>query len=78
METINVPAMKEKEISYVMHTTLQGLAYLHQHTPPITHFDVKANNILLTSSGAAKLADFGLARQIDKNMEPSRPVSGTR
>ncbi|ELR13625.1 serine/threonine kinase [Acanthamoeba castellanii str. Neff] len=77
METINLPSMKEKQIAFVMHTTLQGLAYLHQQAPPITHFDVKANNVLITSEGTAKLADFGLARKID-DANGKRPVAGTR
>mgnify|MGYP001067939628 CR=1 FL=1 len=56
---------------------MQGLAYLHQQAPPITHFDVKANNVLITSEGTAKLADFGLARKID-DANGKRPVAGTR
>jgi len=77
MESTDQP-MKEKQIAFVLRTTLQGLAYLHQQTPPITHFDVKANNILITSRGATKLADFGLARKIDSANTGRRPVAGTR
>ena len=39
---------------------LSGLAHLHEKG--ITHRDVKAGNVLITSNGTAKLADFGLAR----------------
>lgn len=38
----------------------EGLAYAHQHQ--VVHRDVKPANILITSEGRAKLADFGIAR----------------
>ena len=38
----------------------RGLAFLHARR--VVHFDLKSNNVLLTSSGEAKIADVGLAR----------------
>ena len=41
-----------------------GLLYLHTQTPPILHYDLTANNVLLTSDMTpitAKITDFGVS-----------------
>ena len=40
----------------------RALCCLHSHAPPIVHRDLKPCNLLLSSSGHLKLADFGLSR----------------
>ncbi|THU78618.1 kinase-like protein, partial [Dendrothele bispora CBS 962.96] len=40
-----------------------GLSYLHEKK--VVHGDLKGDNILITSSGRAAIADFGLARKSD-------------
>eukprot|EP00004_Rigifila_ramosa_P012899 TRINITY_DN2837_c0_g1_i2.p1 TRINITY_DN2837_c0_g1~~TRINITY_DN2837_c0_g1_i2.p1 ORF type:complete len:271 (+),score=57.90 TRINITY_DN2837_c0_g1_i2:213-1025(+) len=65
----------EAEIAAVIHDTLAGLAYLHQHNK--LHRDVKAGNILLTLSGHAKLADFGVSGQLSPTMMKKMSVIGT-
>lgn len=48
---------------YIAMGSAKGILYLHTEAyPPIIHRDIKANNILLDSKLAAKVADFGISR----------------
>lgn len=41
---------------------LRGLVYLHGHTPPIIHRDLKCDNIFVNGNhGEVKIGDLGLA-----------------
>ena len=45
---------------------LQALAYCHDHR--VTHRDIKGKNVLVTSHGQVKLADFGSAKKFHPDM----------
>ena len=47
----------------------KGLTYLHGQTPTIIHRDLTAKNILINSALVAKIADFGVARITDPDMQ---------
>ena len=49
----------EQFCKYVSYRVLQGLKYLHDRH--ILHRDIKSDNILVSSDGQIKLADFGYA-----------------
>lgn len=51
----------------VLDDTCRGLVYLHSHSPPIIHRDLKSANLLLDDSFHVKICDFGLARLRDLN-----------
>ncbi len=38
------------------------MAYLHGHSPPILHRDLKSLNILIDDNWRAKVADFGMTK----------------
>lgn len=59
MNATNTPLFRGLEIAI---DVARALAYLHNRSPQcVIHRDLKPQNILLTKSGRAKLADFGIS-----------------
>lgn len=67
--------LNEEQIAVCMRDILQALAYLHDNNR--IHRDIKAGNVLLTSDGVAKLADFGVSGTLSKDTAQRHTVIGT-
>jgi polo-like kinase 4 len=70
----NGPFSEEQARRFVK-DIVHGLAYLHSHG--IIHRDLKLSNILLTSNGDAKIADFGLAVRQSNPFHEQKTMCGT-
>ncbi|KAJ4948726.1 hypothetical protein JOQ06_020251 [Pogonophryne albipinna] len=51
----------------VVFQVLKGLRVLHCQDRPILHRDLKPQNVLIDVNGRARLADFGISRQLPKD-----------
>lgn len=54
----------------------RGLEYLHSMEPAVSHGDLKGVNILITSSGRACIADFGIVTARDSHIQMTTASSG--
>ncbi|OQR98450.1 protein kinase [Achlya hypogyna] len=74
-DLLRVSALSEKEVAAICANIVKGLAYLHDQRN--IHRDIKAGNVLLSSSGLAKLADFGVSAQLTNTINKRKTVIGT-
>jgi serine/threonine-protein kinase 24/25/MST4 len=67
--------LREEFVAYIMKELLTALVYLHAERK--IHRDVKAGNILVSSEGRVKLADFGVAGQLTDSTDKRSTKIGT-
>ncbi len=53
----------------------QGVAFLHAHKQ--LHRDIKPGNLLMSNDGVVKLADFGIAKQLENTASLALSFVGT-
>jgi len=66
----------EEVIRAVCASIVLGLEYLHG-VANVCHRDIKAGNVLLTSQGEVKLADFGVSAELTNTINKRKTVVGS-
>eukprot|EP00005_Dracoamoeba_jomungandri_P005712 CAMPEP_0174252312 /NCGR_PEP_ID=MMETSP0439-20130205/1836_1 /TAXON_ID=0 /ORGANISM="Stereomyxa ramosa, Strain Chinc5" /LENGTH=431 /DNA_ID=CAMNT_0015332829 /DNA_START=62 /DNA_END=1354 /DNA_ORIENTATION=+ len=67
--------LEELQIAAICRHSLKALRYLKQNKK--VHRDIKADNILLSEQGAAKIADMGVAAQLQHTSDFQKTTIGT-
>ncbi|MBX2820011.1 MAG: protein kinase [Rhodothermaceae bacterium] len=67
--------LSQEQVVKFIRQIAQGLDAAHQQN--IVHRDIKPGNVMITSSGAVKILDFGLAKVADQNLTKTGMTMGT-
>uniref|UniRef100_A0A8R1I1B1 Protein kinase domain-containing protein n=1 Tax=Caenorhabditis japonica TaxID=281687 RepID=A0A8R1I1B1_CAEJA len=67
--------LKEDQIRYIGYNVCDALKWLHSQN--VIHRDLKAGNILLTTDGQVRLADFGVSAKLKSEREKRDTFIGT-
>jgi len=68
-------SFSESQVAAMLADMVDGLTFLHNHK--VMHRDLKAGNVLLTTGGVAKLADFGVSAKLTRTMEKKKTTVGS-
>jgi serine/threonine-protein kinase len=69
--------LKQLDLGDALHVVLVCAdALKHAHDQNMIHRDIKPDNILVTSKGVVKVADFGLAKAIDEDVSMTQSGTG--
>ncbi len=69
--------LKQLTVGDALHVTLVCAdALKHAHDQNMIHRDIKPDNILVTSKGVVKVADFGLAKALDEDVSMTQSGTG--
>src|SRR5690606_2354817 len=67
--------ISENYLAYIIKSILEALKYIHEMKR--IHRDIKVDNVLLSSKGTIKLADFGAAVQLTFQRLKRSTMTGT-
>lgn len=69
--------LEQFSLGDALHITIVCAEALHHaHSQNMVHRDIKPDNILLTSKGVVKVADFGLAKVLDEDVSMTQSGTG--
>lgn len=68
-------SVSEEFCKYVAHCVLKGIKALHDRH--VIHRDIKSDNVLISSKGDVKLADFGFATMLTQQNQNRESNVGT-
>ena len=68
---------EEGDVRRMLEELLEVVAYLHGHTPPVVHRDIKPTNIILREEEPLALVDFGAVQVVTPETAGGSTVIGT-